>query len=88
MAADPATAMPSQVTDRKWWLQRLNEPSNSAASIDRSDLIVGPVTPAITAELQETADAFLKVGLFPSRSSFTMPPGRRPPADSAAGTTA
>ena len=27
-------------------------------------MIVGPVTPAITAELQETADAFLKVGVI------------------------
>lgn len=31
-------------------------------AIGRSDLIVGPVTPAIIAKLQETADAFLKVG--------------------------
>jgi sulfonate transport system substrate-binding protein len=34
-------------------------------AIDRSDLTVGPVTPAIVAQLQETADAFLKVGFIP-----------------------
>ncbi len=33
-------------------------------AIGRSDLVVGPVTPAIIAELQETADAFLKVGVI------------------------
>ena len=33
-------------------------------AIGRSDLVVGPVTPAITAQLQETADAFLKVGVI------------------------
>jgi len=35
------------------------------AAIDRTDLVVGPVTPAIIAQLQETADAFLKVGVIP-----------------------
>lgn len=34
-------------------------------AIGRSDLTVGPVTPAIAAQLQETADAFLKVGFIP-----------------------
>jgi sulfonate transport system substrate-binding protein len=33
-------------------------------AIARTDLVVGPVTPAIIAELQETADAFLKVGVI------------------------
>jgi sulfonate transport system substrate-binding protein len=33
-------------------------------AIGRSDLVVGPVTPAIIAQLQETADAFLKVGVI------------------------
>ena len=33
-------------------------------AILRSDLVAGPVTPAIIAELQETADAFLKVGVI------------------------
>jgi sulfonate transport system substrate-binding protein len=34
------------------------------AAIGRTDLVVGPVTPAIGAELQETADAFLMVGVI------------------------
>ena len=33
-------------------------------AIDRTDLVVGPVMPATIAELQETADAFLKVGVI------------------------
>jgi sulfonate transport system substrate-binding protein len=32
-------------------------------AIGGTDLVVGPVTPAITAQLQETADTFLKVGV-------------------------
>jgi sulfonate transport system substrate-binding protein len=34
------------------------------SAIDRTDLVVRPVTPAIAAELQETADTFLKVGVI------------------------
>ncbi len=34
-------------------------------AIGRSDLVVGRVTPTIVAQLQETADAFLKVGFIP-----------------------
>nr|WP_248295163.1 hypothetical protein [Paraburkholderia sp. UYCP14C] len=34
-------------------------------AIDRSDLTVGPVTRAIAAQLQETADVFLKLGFIP-----------------------
>ena len=34
-------------------------------AIGRSDLVVGPVTRAVVAQLQETADAFLKVGFIP-----------------------
>lgn len=34
-------------------------------AINRSDLVAGPVTPAIVVQLQETADAFLKVGFIP-----------------------
>ena len=34
------------------------------AAIGRTELVVRPVTPAITAELRETADAFLKVGVI------------------------
>jgi len=34
-------------------------------AIGRTDLVEGPITPAIIAELQETADAFLKVGVLP-----------------------
>jgi len=34
-------------------------------AIGRTDLVEGPITPAIIAELQETADAFLKVGAIP-----------------------
>ena len=33
-------------------------------AIGRTELVVGPVTPAITAQLQETADAFLTVGII------------------------
>jgi sulfonate transport system substrate-binding protein len=33
-------------------------------AIGRSTLVVGPVTPAIAGELQETADAFLKAGVI------------------------
>jgi sulfonate transport system substrate-binding protein len=35
------------------------------AAVGRSDLVVGPVTPAIAAQLQEAADAFLKLGFIP-----------------------
>ena len=31
---------------------------------DRSDFVIGPVTPTIVAQLQQTADAFLKVGFI------------------------
>ena len=34
-------------------------------AIGRTDMVVGPVTPTIVAQLQETADAFLKLGLIP-----------------------
>jgi sulfonate transport system substrate-binding protein len=34
------------------------------AAIGRTDLVVGPVTPTIIAQLQETTDAFLKVGVI------------------------
>src|SRR5262249_44814839 len=34
------------------------------AAIDRTDLVVGPITPTITAELQDTSDMFLKVGVI------------------------
>ena len=33
-------------------------------AIGRTDFVVGPVTPAITAQLQETADTFVKVGVI------------------------
>ena len=33
-------------------------------AIDRTDLVVGPVTPTVVAQLQETADAFLKAGVI------------------------
>jgi sulfonate transport system substrate-binding protein len=47
-------------------------------AIGRSDLVVGPVTRAIVAQLQETADAFLKVGFIPKpivvRDAVWLPP--------------
>jgi sulfonate transport system substrate-binding protein len=36
-------------------------------AIGRSDLVAGPVTRAIVAQLQETADAFLKAGFIPKQ---------------------
>ncbi len=33
-------------------------------AVGRTDLVVGPVTPTVIAQLQETADAFLKVGVI------------------------
>jgi sulfonate transport system substrate-binding protein len=41
------------------------DPDAVRIAIDRSDLVVGPVTDAIVAQLQETADVFLKVGFIP-----------------------
>jgi sulfonate transport system substrate-binding protein len=48
-------------------------------AVGRADLAVGPVTPEIVAQQQETADAFLKLGLVPKRivvrEAVWLPPG-------------
>jgi sulfonate transport system substrate-binding protein len=48
-------------------------------AIGRTDLVVGPITPTIIAQLQETADAFQKLGLIPRpivvRDAVWSPPG-------------
>src|SRR5262249_44010808 len=46
----------------------------------RTDLVVGPITPTIVAQLQETADGFAKLRLIPKpvvirNAVWTPPPG-------------
>jgi sulfonate transport system substrate-binding protein len=41
------------------------DPDAVRIAIGRSDLVAGPVTREIVTQLQETADAFLKVGFIP-----------------------
>ena len=48
-------------------------------AISRTELVVGPATPTIIAQLQETADASLKLGLIPKpiviHDAVWSPPG-------------